>query len=347
MFLREKPTLKKQTRSISPERPSSPGASPSGVVPFDPKSAEDIAFHCRKYLTFKDLCATRAVSRSWSVLKNVPVESTVFICEDGDFAGLPNRDHPCFRACLREAELHDVNIEISELKDLIFLRDMLPSIRRLSMEIEIPFHHTENVVWTRGMFCHAENLEKLELQVYGFDVPIEIDFNQLPRLTHFHSNCQVQMLNYNQRSLVFFGYVVDYWDELCSWIAHHSTKVQVGRYEIKTTAWVTFMENWSKVPDISKKPLYLECTASGTHFCTCLKGGQMCVLYPALNLDQFENVYEGSFEDYACLFTYTLSQNPQIEFQFHESCNEHEKLSWIRIMNPIRENLGLPRLALP
>jgi len=316
----------------------------AGTTLLDPRSPHDIAFFCRQYLSFKDLCATRRVCKSWTVIDTYPIEYTVFVCEDGDFACLPNREDQCFRRCLLAANLRDVNIEIADIRDLVFLREMLPSLRRLSMEIEIPFHHTERIKWTRDMLSNASNLEKLEMQVYGFDTTIEVDFLQLPRLSYFHSNVQVQLLNYDQRPMNFFGYVVDYWDGMCSVIAYNSRKLRVCRYETISSAYYTFLLNWRQ-PNTNRKPLYIECTASGTHFCTCLQGSQLCILFPAFHLDQFQGIYEGSYEDYANFFTHTLKHNPSTQFLFHETCTEHEKNWWKNIINPIRKNFGLISLS--
>lgn len=319
-----------------------------GGWPFDGKSPGNVALYCRRYLSFKDICATRAVSTNWNVISSIPIQHTIFISEDSSFAGLPNFDNKNFRACLLAADLRDVNIEISTAQHLNFLHMLLPSIRRLSMEIEMPQYYHDRVQWTRGMFNDAKNLAKLDVQVYGLDnVPIDIDFKQMPNLTHINSNVQLRLLNYDQRRLGFLGYVVDYWDELCTWIAFHCTKIQVCRYETKSPAWEAFVRDWRVLPKERIMPLYIDLTASGTLFATCVKGLQTCVLYPAMHLDQFENIYEGSYADYKCLFTYTLQQNPSAQFLFHESCTDQEKIAWKRIMDPIRANLGLPELSLP
>lgn len=316
--------------------------SPSGVLPCT--SPHEIVYFCRRYLNFKDLCATRRVCKSWSILSAIPIEYTVFIAEDGSFADLPNREHYQFRKCLLEADLRDVDIEISNMDHLNFLRHLIPSLRRLSIEIDIPFHFPSEAwsTWTRRLFPRVSNIQKLDLQVYGIDTPIEIDFSKLPRLSHFRSNCQVQLLNFDDRPMLFFGYVVDYWSDLCTVIALHSHKLRVCKYDGTTDEWESFfLCHWKSSSPRQNKPLYLECTTSGTHFCTYIRENLTCVLYPAMNLDQFQNVYEGSFEDYANLFLRILNENPSQSFLFHDSCTEHEKIWWRQIINPIRLGLGL------
>lgn len=295
------------------------------------KEAVDVLIYCRQYLSFRDICATRAVCKEWQRIDAFPIYSTVYLGQENE--GYPDWSDKDYLSCILAAKIYDLEIEIESQDQIHFLNQIIESIKKLSMVVEMGPYDTE---WKKDIFGNMVHLEELEFDLYGIDFPVTIDFSKMPRLKILCTNGNITFLKYDNRQLELLKYSVDYWDETLSKIAEHTQTIRLHRHAKKSDVLLEYLDIW--VNDTSKKPDVWElCVQSSLFFSWAREG---ITIHPVEDICHINDEhYTGSFLEYERCLMQVFMRMPNIPLSFSE-CDAETQSNWKILINRIGNKYG-------
>jgi len=297
----------------------------------------------RGFLSFRDLCASRPVCKSWSDLKALPAHPfCVYFFEDGSEFNFPDSDNENFRKCLLAANLNVLHCQIFNQDQLQFVLQLLHSVKSLTIEIDADDDEDENAfIWDPYILSSATNAQKIHLEVNNVEDEIRIDFSALRKLTHFSSNARVLFENYDNRDMEFLGVVTDFWDAKCTEIIKNTKHLSSQRLDAPSSHFLDYVASWV-VKNRAGLPLRADITMNSMKFITVTKDG--FTIEPSLGNPGAQ--HSDFIEYYRDLWDEAFNIWPDVPLIFHARCTAQEKALWLNIINPIRERFGMTPFSL-
>lgn len=293
---------------------------------------------CKSYLSFRDLCATRAVCKEWMDIRSDPHPHLVYYFADGSFVDLPDSRDPAFRKCLLAANLTKLHCQIFGWDDLKFIIQLLPSLVELTFEIDgCEWDESTLEGWDGHVLSGGTKLKKLELIVTEFEPMFTIDFGALPCLNSFESNVKNKFENYDSRMMECLGITNTDWVEEISEIAKHTKLFRVEHRAGWTRDLSEFVVEWKKAPKLM--PHIIQMHRGGMTFFHFSKLEQTLTAAPIFGVHGARQAAFMSVYRRAVRLAFELFPNHKINY--HPDCDEGAKSTWLSIINPIRSSNGL------
>jgi len=293
--------------------------------------------YARGLLSFRDLCASRPVCKSWADLQSLPSHAyPVYFFEDGSEFDLPDSDDPNFRICILATKIDIFHCQIFTQDQLDFVKKKFPSIKELTLEIHGNEDPDEILFdWDPDTLSIAVNIQKMIVFCNDFNKEIKIDFNLLTLLTHFETNTRIRFENYDQRAMELFGFVTDHFNQTYNEISKHTNTMQLMRDQAPSPLLLNEFTAWIK--NERKYPEVVIGTVNSMRFLKLSRDGLM--IYPIAGAAEMEH------SDFLDNYTFTISilfnAWPGVPLKFHEDCPLQMRQIWLNLINLVREDLNL------
>lgn len=278
-------------------------------------------------------------------IRSVPFPHRVYFWDDGSNVNLPDSHDVNFRKCLMAATLTKLHCQIFNEEQFKFILGIIHSVKDIIFEFDGgDMSESASMHWDPYFLSIAPNLVRLELCVSNArNCTFNIDFAVFKNLVHIESDVLLRYENYDGRDVKCMALHNYNWvrelNEIMPNVDH--VKIQCPPGVEISKAQYEFMEGWTK--DMTMKPVFLSSCKDGLVFYYVRKGYPPYItLCPIFSISGAHSV--AFIAEYRHVYGRGLALFPNIELEFHPSCDENSRLTWVKIINEVRKTRGIKNL---
>lgn len=300
----------------------------------------------KSFLSFRDICALRPVSKSWMDIRSTPFPHLVYFFGDGSNVDLPDSSDASFRQCLLAATLTKLHCEIFTRDDLSFVLQIIPQVKDLTFEIDVSdFREDCAFQWDPYILSPAMKVQRLELVTTGTSErwQFQVDFATHLELTHIETNGYMRYENYDGRPMKCLSVANAHWPHGAFEITPNLDLLKLGpKYTQHWPHHEEFAQRW--ICDPTLKPQNVEINRDGMTYFYVRKGNPSIVTAAPIfeihgaTTELFVSEYRRAVSIMLLFF------RGNVELQFHGQCDERTKKIWLSFVNKERKVQSLPPL---